>query len=208
MNLYKELQDKLTEHNPTEVDELILDDIFEDITTFTDSNKKDLEKYVNLVHLSLNGFGLESLKNFPKIPSLNVLEIRSNKLNGTDFAEITKLYPSLYKLKVGDNPIKSLDVFKFLKGTTIKKLELDGCPAIEGNENYRDDVFKLALGLEIVDNMTKEGEYASTTNYEEDDEDEFDDGDEDDEEGDEDNEFDDDEDEDDDEDGENNESDK
>jgi acidic leucine-rich nuclear phosphoprotein 32 family member B len=206
MNLYKELQEKLTEHNPTEVDELILDDIFEDIASFTESNRKDLEKYVNLVHLSLNGFGLESLKNFPKIPSLNVLEIRSNKLNGTDFAEITKLYPSLYKLKVGDNPIKSLDVFKFLKGSSIKKIELDGCPAISGNENYRDDVFKLAIGLEIVDNMTKEGEYASTTNYEEDDEDEFDDGDEDDEDlDDEEGEYDE---EDEDEEGENDESDK
>ena len=66
MNLYKELQDKLNEHNPTDVDELILDELFEGITNFSEQNKKDLEKYNNLVHLSLNGFGLQSLKNFPK----------------------------------------------------------------------------------------------------------------------------------------------
>ena len=63
MNLCKELQEKLGEHDPTDVDELILDDIFENVTEFTESNKKDLEKYNNLVHLSLNGFGLNSLSN-------------------------------------------------------------------------------------------------------------------------------------------------
>ena len=123
MNLFKELQEKLSEHNPTEVDELILDDIFEDISSFSESNKKDFEKYVNLVHLSLNGFGLESLKNFPKLGKLQVLEIRGNKLTGSDFNVIPSLYPQLYKLKLGENPISSLNVLESLSDSSIKKIE-------------------------------------------------------------------------------------
>ena len=40
------------------------------------------------------------------------MEIRQNQLSGADFEKIKNLYPKLYKLKVGENPIKSLDVFK------------------------------------------------------------------------------------------------
>lgn len=194
MNLYKELQEKLSEHNPTEVDELILDDIFENITHFSESNKKDLEKYTNLIHLSLNGFGLESLKNFPSIQSLQVLELRGNKLDGSDFKSIHSLFPELYKLKVGDNPIKSIDVFKVLKDSNIKKLELQGTKVAE-KDGYRADLFKIISGLETIDNQTKEGDDVSTTNYDEGDEDELDDEDmEGDEEFDEEDEFDEDDD--------------
>lgn len=42
------------------------------------------------------------------------MEIRQNNLTGTDFEQIKALYPNLYKLKAGENPIKSLDVFKIL----------------------------------------------------------------------------------------------
>ena len=40
------------------------------------------------------------------------MEIRQNQLSGADFDKIRTLYPKLYKLKVGENAIKSLDVFK------------------------------------------------------------------------------------------------
>jgi len=42
------------------------------------------------------------------------LEIRQNNLTGADFEQIKNLYPNLYKLKAGENPFKSLDVFKVL----------------------------------------------------------------------------------------------
>ena len=174
MNLYKELQDKLSEHNPTEVDELILDDIFENVTQFTESNKKDLEKYTNLIHLSLNGFGLVNLKNFPTIPSLQVLELRGNKLDGSDFASIITHFPELYKLKVGDNPIKSIDVFKALKDSNLKKIELQGTAVSEKN-GYRAELFKIITSLDAVDSESKDGDEVSTTNYDEGDEDELDD---------------------------------
>jgi len=73
-----------------------------------------LESYENLLHLSLNGIGFKSLKNFPRIETLEVLELRQNKLTGDDFDLIKNLFPKLFKLKVGENPINSLDVFKCL----------------------------------------------------------------------------------------------
>ena len=169
MNLLKELQEKLGEHDPIEVDELILDDIFENVTSFSEQNKKDFEKYSNLVHLSLNGFGLQSLKNFPKLPSLQVLEIRANELKGDDFAVIPTLYPELYKLKVGENPISSLDSFKSLSGSNLNKIELQGTKASQ-DKNYKETLFKLIPSLDIIDNQNKEGDDQSTTNYDDEDE--------------------------------------
>ncbi len=52
------------------VDEIILDDLFENISEFNDDMKKSLEKYDALIHLSLGGFGLTNLQNFPKIKTL------------------------------------------------------------------------------------------------------------------------------------------
>jgi acidic leucine-rich nuclear phosphoprotein 32 family protein B len=174
MNLYKELQEKLSEHNPTDVDELILDDLFENISQFTEENKRDLEKYSNLIHLSLNGFGLESLTNFPKLPTLQVLEIRQNKLTGKDFAKLNELYPELYKLKIGENPITSLDVFKVLANSNIKKIELADTPTSEVKD-YRNTLFSTMKSLEIVDLKTIDGDEASSTIYE-DDEGDFEEG--------------------------------
>lgn len=175
MNLGKELQDKLSEHDPTDVDELILDDLFTDVKRFSETNKKDLEKYNNLIHLSLNGFGLESLDNFPSIPCLQVLELRNNKLSGDDLSVIVKLYPELYKLKLGENQNITLDHLKALKDSSIKKIELEGTAAA-GEKDYSSKLFDLIQNLDIVDNKTKEGDDVSSTIYDEEDEDgEFDD---------------------------------
>jgi Leucine-rich repeat (LRR) protein len=164
MNLAKELQEKLGEHDPIDVDELILDDIFEDVSSLTESNKKDFEKYSNLVHLSLNGFGLKSLDNFPKLSELSVLELRGNQLTGKDLGVLVKLYPKLYKLKVGDNPISSINVFDCLSESNLSKLELQGT-AVANEKTYREVLFKKIKNLDIIDNLTKEGDEVSTTNY-------------------------------------------
>jgi hypothetical protein len=175
MNLSKELQTKLGEHDPSEVDELILDDLFEEINCFSEDNRKALEQYSNLLHLSLNGFGLTSLKNFPKIVSLQILEIRQNKLSGSDLGALKELYPELYKLKVGENPITSLDIFKPLAGTNLRKLEIGDTP-VSKKGSYRDDLFTMIKSLEVVDRMTRESEEIDSTIYEDEEgEEEFDD---------------------------------
>jgi len=198
MNLSKELQKNLGEHDPNDVDELILDDIFENIESFTEQNKKDLELYKNLVHLSLNGFGLKSLKNLPVLPELSILELRGNHLNGKGLEVLHSLYPKMYKLKLGENPISSVSELKSLSNSKITKIELQGTKASE-EKNYKQELFKLIPTLDIVDNHTKDGEEIETTDYEQDGEGEEEDDDFDGGEDDEDGEFDeyDDEDEDD-----------
>ena len=170
-DLAKELQVKITEHDPKDVDELILDDLFEGVTSFTDQNKKDLEKYYNLIHLSLNGLGLENLKNFPKLPSLQILQLRQNKLSGKDLNIIADLYPELYKLKIGENPIESLDVFKALANTQIKKLELTDTAASK-TKDYKVTLFKMLKNVEVIDNAREDGEEVSSSVYDEDEGDE------------------------------------
>lgn len=73
MEFKKALQEQLGEHEPNEVDELILDDLFQGIDNFTADHKKTLELYSNLLHLSLNGLGLKSINNFPKLDSLKIV---------------------------------------------------------------------------------------------------------------------------------------
>lgn len=98
------------------------------------------------------------------------MEIRNNKLNGADFAELTSLYPNLYKLKVGANPIKSLDVFKALsKLQSLKKVELQDTEPSQ-KTNYRQDLFKLLSSLESVDGKDKKGGDVESTINDEDDE--------------------------------------
>jgi hypothetical protein len=167
MEFQKSLQEKLGEHKPTEVDELILDDLYTNLIEFTTDHKKTLELYNNLLHLSLNGLGLKSLKNFPKIPELRILEIRHNNLNGVDFKELMNLYPQLYKLKVGENPVKSLDVFKpFISYPSLKKLELIDTEVTK-KETYRDELFKLLKDVEVIDKMNREGDEIDSTIYDE-----------------------------------------
>jgi Leucine-rich repeat (LRR) protein len=149
MAFRKQLQEKLGPHEPNEVDELILDELFVNVDAFNDDHKKSLELYSSLVHLSLNGFGLKSLKHFPKIATLTSLELRQNHLSGSDFGDLKTLYPNLKKLKVGENPIKSLEVFKVL--TTfgeLQKLEVQGAD-VTNKETYRDELFKMLPKVEV-----------------------------------------------------------
>ncbi len=112
------------------------------------------------------------------------MEIRNNKLTGNDLSELTTLYPSLYKLKLGQNQIKSIDQLKVLsKLTNLKKLEVAE-NEFTRRDKYRDEIFKALPTLESVDNRDKKGGDVETTFHDEDDEDfaededaEFDDGD-------------------------------
>ena len=111
------------------------------------------------------------------------MEIRNNKLNGADLSEIVNLYPNLYKLKLGENQIKSSEQLKCLsKINSLKKIELAE-NEITKNANYRNEIFKVLPSLESVDNKDKKGGDVETTFNDEDDEDfgeedgEFDDGD-------------------------------
>ena len=74
MSFEKSLQEKLGNHNPAEIQELILDTVFK-FEKFTEDHKTSLEKYTSLIHLSMNGIGLTSLENFPLLKELQIVSI-------------------------------------------------------------------------------------------------------------------------------------
>lgn len=75
-----------------------------------------LEKFTECQFLSLNQTGLLSLKNMPKLPKLERLELKDNSLQGSETCQtLAKLYPDLVTLKLTSN--------KFSKPEDLKPLE-------------------------------------------------------------------------------------
>lgn len=72
MSFYNFLQDKLGQHDPEKVEEIILDDLVK-IESLSEDHKTSLEKYKILKHFSANNINLKSLKNFPHLPSLEIV---------------------------------------------------------------------------------------------------------------------------------------
>ena len=160
------LQENLGEHEPKEIEELILDDLFKDCDELTEEHKVALEQYSNLIHLSINGLGLKTLKNFPCIPNLYILQVKNNKLSGEDFDEILKLYPGLYKLKVSNNLIKSINVFAPLEKSKIKKIEIEDNP-VNKNDKYREELFNIMPNLISINREKRDGEVLESKIYNE-----------------------------------------
>ena len=176
------------EHEPKEIEELILDDFWKNKDSFITEEKTVLEKYTNLIHLSLNNIGLKSLGNLPNINGLYMLSLNNNKLNGDDFDLLKGLYPGLNKLKISGNNIEKIENLEKLKDLKLRKIEVKDNPFCVKNSNYKDMLFKMLPTLESIDHENKEGKEVISTDYhneeeEEEDEDvEYNDEDDDDEE--------------------------
>ena len=166
MNSFLEsLQENLGKHTTKEVDELVLDNFWNNKESLTIEEKAGLEQYINLVHLSLNNLGLKSLKNFPAIKSLYYLSIKNNELNGDDFDLIPRLFPGLKKLKISGNVIEKVNNLAKLSKLKLRKIEVKENPFSVGNKTYKKKVFQLLPSLEIVDQETEGGEEVETTDY-------------------------------------------
>jgi hypothetical protein len=161
----KSLQENLGKHTTKEVDELVLDNFWNNKEYLTIEEKAGLEQYINLVHLSLNNLGLKSLKNFPAIKNLYYLSIKNNELNGDDFDLIPKLFPGLKKLKISGNVIEKVNNLGKLSQLKLRKIEVKENPFSVGNKTYKKKVFQLLPSLEIVDQETEGGEEVETTDY-------------------------------------------
>ena len=118
------LQKTLGPHNPEQIEELYLDNLINE--ELTEEHKKVLEEYINLNKLSLSDNSLKTLNNLPSLPSLKILELKKNKIDGNNLEIIFTLYPLLYKLKLSNNIIISLDIFKKTIGTKLRKIEIYG----------------------------------------------------------------------------------
>ena len=144
------------------------------IEKFTEEQKTTLEKYTSLIHLTLNLIGLTSLENFPHLDKVQIIELNNNKLTGDDLDILLKNCPKLYKIKLENNCIDSIDKLKCLSNYKIKKINLLGNPFLSNNEKYRDELFELIPSLESIDDKDRQGENVESTEYNEEEDGEFD----------------------------------
>ena len=160
----KFLMEQFGEHRPIEIQELVLDDLVQ-IREFNEDKKKALEEYSNLIHLSLNGLGLEKLNNLPRIHNLVCLSLNNNKLDGTDLIKVIEAFPSLEKLRLNNNKIQSMDVFHVLKShMKMKKIETEGNPFMK-EDNANEKLFDMLDYIVGVNKRKRNGEEIETTDY-------------------------------------------
>ena len=161
----KYLQETFGKHEPREIEELVFDNFWADKANFTEEEKKALEKYANLIHLSLNNIGLKSLKSLPSIKNLYYLSLNNNELTGDDFDVLKTLYPNLSKLKISGNVIEKIDNLLKLKPLKLRKIEVKENPFSIGNDKYKQKLFEMLPSLKIVDQTDKNGDEEETTDY-------------------------------------------
>jgi hypothetical protein len=149
-------------------------DIFLDDLTcprIDDEIKKEIESITNLLCLSLNNCKLESLENFPNLPSLIRLEIMDNLFPAEDLKYLTGL-TSLQSLSLANTKISDFTQLEPLKSIpNLVQLDLSECE-IADKEGYRKSVFGMLEKLHILDNLDEEGkpfEYSGESEVEEDD---------------------------------------
>jgi Leucine-rich repeat (LRR) protein len=136
------------------VEQLILDECH--FKQFSPQLKSELEKYKNLIYLSLNDCQLKSLDNFPNLPNLVKLDLLDNNLSGESLSKIAS-QQSLQQLALGGNPIKTLEEVKVLsKLRELKEVDFIQCPVSE-LPDYREKVYELIDGLDILDNCDRDG---------------------------------------------------
>ena len=143
----------------------------------------------------MNEAGLKSLENFPELKELLIvrilflikfilnflylyiqLELNNNKLTGDDLQILVKQCPKLYKLKIKDNEINSIDNFKCLSELKeLKKINVKGNPFCDTNANFEDKLFQMLNTLESVDSHNKEGGEVESSIYIDEEEEEDDD---------------------------------
>ena len=172
----KYLQDTFGQHEPREIEELVFDEHWKDKESFSEDEKKALEKYVNLIHLSFNNIGLKSLKNLPQLKNLYCLSLNNNELAGDDFEILKTLYPNLNKLKISGNVIEKMDNLLKLKPLKLRKIEVKENPFSVGNDKYIRKLFDMLPTLKIVDHTDINGDEEETTNYKEEEENEEEEG--------------------------------
>ena len=94
-------------------------------------------------------------------------------MTGDDLEILVKQCPKLYKLKIENNEINSIDNFKCLSELKeLKKINVKGNPFCNTETNFKDKLFQMLNTLESVDSHNKEGGDVESSIYVEDDEEE------------------------------------
>ena len=144
--------EKNTKDQPTLI--IALDGIT--INYISDEVKTYLENFKSLTELSMINCNLNSLQNFPDLPSLIKLDLSDNHIKDTDLKELLK-YKKLQELRMANNNgIKDFSEIKKLECLPITFFDFSDCP-ISKMEGYREKFFENFKNLKILDLCDKEG---------------------------------------------------
>ena len=125
-----------------------------------------LERFTNLVTLSLGSVNLTSLTNFPQLPKLQNLLLSDNKIAGGLEALTAAKLDQLTELDLSNNKFASLPSFKPLAGLrSLKALHVEANPADKTVKDLRQSLFKMMVALQYVDNVDPFGKGRFSLQY-------------------------------------------
>lgn len=153
-SILKEISSQTNTSPPEAMEELSLDGL--EIITITPELQSHLEKFKNLIALSMNECSLNSLENFPKLTNLARLELCDNELTSSSLPALTSL-KGLQSISLGGNSFKTVEELAPLKSLeNLTDLDLLGCD-LEDREDFRERVFEYLPRLMILNNFDREG---------------------------------------------------
>ena len=93
------------------------------------------------------------------------LNLNKNKLKANDIYILINQCPLLYKLKIEENQIESINYLFCLNQLKLRKINIKGNPFCENNKNYRNELFKKIKSLQSIDSLGKNEEAIESTEY-------------------------------------------
>lgn len=115
-----------------------------------------LEKFTNLVTLSLGSVNLTSLENFPQLPKLQSLLLTDNRISGGLEALTAAKLDQLTELDLSNNRLASLPAFKPLAGLkSLQALHVQANPAEKSVKGLRQALFTMISALQYVDDIDR-----------------------------------------------------
>ena len=163
--------EKNTKDQPTLI--IALDGIT--INHISDEVKTYLENFKFLEELSMVNCNLNTLQNFPELPSLIKLDLSDNHIKDTDLNELLK-YKKLQELRMANNNgISNFSEIKKLESLPLTFIDFSDCP-VSKMEGYREKFYENFKNLKILDLCDKEGKEWDEDDEEEEEPDEDDNG--------------------------------
>ena len=163
--------EKNTKDQPTLI--IALDGIT--INHISNEVKTYLENFKSLEELSMVNCNLNTLQNFPELPSLIKLDLSDNHIKDTDLNELLK-YKKLQELRMANNNgISNFSEIKKLESLPLTFIDFSDCP-VSKMEGYREKFYENFKNLKILDLCDKEGKEWDEDDEEEEEPDEDDNG--------------------------------
>ena len=145
------------------------------INHISDEVKTYLENFKSLEELSMVNCNLNTLQNFPELPSLIKLDLSDNHIKDTDLNELLK-YKKLQELRMANNNgISNFSEIKKLESLPLTFIDFSDCP-VSKMEGYREKFYENFKNLKILDLCDKEGKEWDEDDEEEEEPDEDDNG--------------------------------